>query len=285
MTVSGTGACSVSYTYDANNRLSTETKTSASPTESTIYSYDNNGNQTSKVTTINGVANSVTNTYNGFNQLVETATNGVATAAYSYNPSGLRINKTVGSATIRYDLDGANVALELSGSTVTATYIRGIDLIYSTIGGNIRYYLYNAHGDVVQLTNTSGGLVKSYNYDAFGVEKNIDANDTNLFRYCGEYFDLETNTYYLRARNYDPATGRFLSEDSYLGDTCDPLSLNLYTYCTNNPIMYIDPTGYWEETDSKYSTTVQIELLKLTLAWYLADSKEVKMTYITKLMH
>jgi RHS repeat-associated protein len=275
MSVTGTGACSVSYTYDANNRLSTEIKTSSNPTESTVYSYDNNGNQTSKVTTINGVATTVSNTYNGFNQLTG-STAGGATSVYSYDPSGLRINKTAGGTATRFILDGANVALELNGSTVTANYIRGINLIYSTISGAPKYYMYNAHGDVVQLTDTAGAVVKSYNYDAFGVEKNIDANDPNPFRYCGEYYDLSSGTYYLRARYYDPTTGRFLSEDSYLGDTNDPLSLNLYTYCLNNPVMYIDPTGYWEETDSKYSTTVQIELLKLTLAWYLADNKEVK---------
>jgi hypothetical protein len=47
----------------------------------------------------------------------------------------------------------------------------------------------------------------------------------------------------LRARYYDPATGRFIAEDSVTGKDKDPLSLNLYTYCSNNPIMYIDPSG------------------------------------------
>jgi hypothetical protein len=51
----------------------------------------------------------------------------------------------------------------------------------------------------------------------------------------------------LRARNYDPTTGRFLSEDSYLGKATDTLSLNLYTYCENDPVMYIDPSGHKPE--------------------------------------
>ena len=86
----------------------------------------------------------------------------------------------------------------------------------------------------------------------------------NPFRYCGEYLDSETNTYYLRARNYDPTIGRFLSEDTHwntanmvYGD--DPFSLsksayvpdinairqstNLYVYCGNNPVIYIDQNG------------------------------------------
>ena len=73
---------------------------------------------------------------------------------------------------------------------------------------------------------------------------NIDDSDTNAFRYCGEYYDKETATVYLRARYYNPTTGRFISRDSVTGDINDPLSLNLYTYCHNNPIFYLDPTGH-----------------------------------------
>lgn len=93
----------------------------------------------------------------------------------------------------------------------------------------------------------------SYTYGAFGVEKNISDSDTNAFRYCGEYFDSETGTIYLRARYYNPTTGRFISRDSYAGKNEDPLSLNRYTYCQNNPIFYFDPTGhnawtnFWDE--------------------------------------
>ena len=53
----------------------------------------------------------------------------------------------------------------------------------------------------------------------------------------------ETGTYYLRVRYYDPRIGRFLSEDSEHGNPTDPLSLNLYTYCWDNPLLYIDYTG------------------------------------------
>ena len=69
-------------------------------------------------------------------------------------------------------------------------------------------------------------------------------NDANAFRYCGEYFDSESGTIYLRARYYDPTIGRFISRDSFAGKLDDPLSLNLYTYCANNPVYYSDPTGH-----------------------------------------
>lgn len=67
---------------------------------------------------------------------------------------------------------------------------------------------------------------------------------------CGEYFDKETGTIYLRARYYDPTIGRFITVDSYLGKDNDPLSLNLYTYAHNNPINLFDPTGHNAKGDN-----------------------------------
>ncbi len=184
--------------------------------------------------------------YDGFNQLTKTTT-GDATVTYTYNGDGLRTSKTVNGNTISHIWDGDQIALELDGAGAVANkYVRGINLIYSEdgAGANKRYSLFNGHGDVTGLTDATGNVIKSYEYDAFGMEKNPDPNDTNVFRYCGEYFDKETGTIYLRARYYDPEIGRFISEDSYLGKDRDPLSLNLYTYCQNDPIQYYDPSGH-----------------------------------------
>lgn len=128
--------------------------------------------------------------------------------------------------------------------------MRGINLIAQkdSTGAYEHYYQYNYHGDVTELTDNIGSVVKSYKYDAFGNEENPDSLDNNPYRYTGEYFDEETGTIYLRARYYNPATGRFLNQDSYLGNSNDPLSLNLYTYAHNNPVMGVDPSGHWFET-------------------------------------
>ena len=76
-----------------------------------------------------------------------------------------------------------------------------------------QYHYINVHGDVVVLTNTSGNKTKSYSYNAFGVEYNEATLDDNPFRYCGEYYDKETKTIYLRARYYNAEQGRFTQED------------------------------------------------------------------------
>ena len=67
---------------------------------------------------------------------------------------------------------------------------------------------------MVQLTDASGTVTKSYDYDPYGVEMDADENDPNPYRYCGEYFDNESGCAYLRARYYDPSIGRFISVDA-----------------------------------------------------------------------
>ncbi|GAE90969.1 hypothetical protein JCM21531_4637 [Acetivibrio straminisolvens JCM 21531] len=111
-------------------------------------------------------------------------------------------------------------------------------------------------------------LRATYYYDAFGnieEEKYYDANGNltttpinNNIRYAGYQYDEETELYYLTARMYDPKIARFLQEDTYRGDPNDPLSLNLYTYVKNNPLVYYDPTGHWPEwLDKKFENAKQ----------------------------
>ena len=186
---------------------------------------------------------------------------------------GLRLTKTVDNEQIYYINDGDNVIAELYEDEVTAYYLRGLNLYGAFIGNDEYFYLYNAHGDVVNLTDTSGYIEHTYRYDVFGNEREPESSDNNPFRYCGEYYDGETGSYYLRARYYDPVIGRFTQQDSHwnnlnriYGDlplktnirgelwqpsvcVCVPQilavtqSMNLYGYGVNNPVLYIDPTG------------------------------------------
>ena len=111
-------------------------------------------------------------------------------------------------------------------------------------------YLYrkNLFGDVTEIYNEAGTLVGKYSYTAFGVcTVELDTSGIatkNPIRYRSYYYDDETELYYLKSRYYDPEVGRFITIDdiSYL----DPESingLNLYAYCGNNPVMFIDETG------------------------------------------
>ena len=295
MTATGTEEYETVYDYnDANGNytalLQKETKTveetssattanglAASPTElitnstadtgtkETVYSYDANGNQITKT----AESKTETNTYDGLNQLIG-FTDGETTASYKYNADGLRTSKTVDGKTINHIWDGnKQIVVDMDDSDwySAEVYVRGTNLLakFSKQSGNVKtnyqYYTQNAHGDVVNLTDAQGAITKSYKYDAFGVEQNIDDADSNVFRYCGEYYDSESGTIYLRARYYDPTIGRFISRDSVTGENTDPLSLNLYTYCHNNPIIGTDPSGHiprWLKNTLKVAAGVAV---------------------------
>ena len=117
------------------------------------------------------------------------------------------------------------------------------------------------------MTDSTGTVVKSYTYDAFGVEESIDSSDTNPFRYCGEYYDSEIEQIYLRARYYDPSLGRFTQQDPAMED-----GYNWYVYCSNNPVNFWDPWGlenivvaggaYDESSDNPYQYTFVDSALK-----------------------
>ena len=97
--------------------------------------------------------------------------------------------------------------------------------------------------NVVQLLDESGNVTKTYEYDSFGNEVKPEKKDENPYRYCGEYYDKETEEVYLRARYYEPGVGRFITRDTYTGESDEPLSLHLYTYCANDGVNYVDCDG------------------------------------------
>ena len=110
-------------------------------------------------------------------------------------------------------------------------------------------YRTDIQGNVIALLDSSGEVVVQYKYDAWGNQIVTGSNSTlgnlNPFRYRSYYYDTETGLYYLQTRYYDPEVGRFLNIDSL--DYADPETingLNLYAYCNNNPILYVDPTGH-----------------------------------------
>jgi len=94
----------------------------------------------------------------------------------------------------------------------------------------------------MQLLDDNGDVVRDYQYDPFGVQlQEEDGTDANPYRFCAEYFDVESGYVYLRARYYDSSTGRFISEDPAFD------GYNWYAYCGNNPVMRVDPSGlFWK---------------------------------------
>jgi len=238
------------FAFDVNNNRRLQ---QAPNTSDITYSYDAAGHLTGSEYDANGNLISdetKENEYDGFNQLIVTTVHASPSPdvelTYKYNVNGLRTEKTVDGVSTTYVLDGDNVVMELNSAyNQVRRYFRGFNLICTDtgVGEDKTYYNFNAHGDVTQLVNASETV--EYKYDSFGNQLGTPVpNDTNPFRYAGDAYDSETGYIYLRARYYDPVTSCFVSEDSYTGEIGDPLSLNLYAYCGNDPVNRVDPSGH-----------------------------------------
>lgn len=280
------GNKTTAYQYNKNDELlRTDTlHTDTEKNDVVIYKNDKNGNQLATVNRSeipaeakdtsyidvdvtlgdNQLNDNVVNHYNALNQLTETLTKNYK-VSFTYDAEGLRTGKTVNGEKTIYVWDGDQVVMELSkGGAVQKRYIRGNDLVYADKGENTEkmYYVTDMHGNVVQLLDESGNVTKTYEYDSFGNEVKPEKKDENPYRYCGEYYDKETEEVYLRARYYEPSVGRFITRDTYTGESDEPLSLHLYTYCANDGVNAWDPSGHCYVTKYAYAVNGKIKYIK-----------------------
>jgi len=93
------------------------------------------------------------------------------------------------------------------------------------------------------LTDSTGNISDSYFYDAFGSDIAKTGTTENDYLYTGEQFDAGLGNYYLRARYYDQWVGRFSQQDTWMGNSSDPVTLHKYLYANADPVSYVDPTG------------------------------------------
>ena len=196
------------------------------------------------VTAASSVA-TIENTYDVHNQLLRVVTGDGTVINNTYNAEGYRTGKDVGGEKTHYLYENDKVVLEVyENGSQRAWNIYGTNLLVRVADTEEYRYLYNGHADVTALITREGTIAATYYYDAFGNIQESTGNVDNSILYAGYQYDEETGLYYINARMYDPVTARFLQMDTYRGDPKDPLSLNLYTYCANNPIKYIDPSGH-----------------------------------------
>ena len=115
-------------------------------------------------------------------------------------------------------------------------------------GDDTQYYLYNKdiQGSTTSLVKEDGSADATYQYTDFG-ETIIHGDDQakNEVCYTGGIYDQSTGLYYLNAWYYNPEDGRFMTEDTYRGDTTKSETGHLYVYCANNPVNYVDPSGHF----------------------------------------
>lgn len=231
--------------YDNRNRLEAITD-HLDPAASVGYSYDGNGNQIGKDT----ATASTGFVYDARDKLasIEQTQAGVTTSLgqFRYDHQGLRIEKTTDSGTVGYVYDDQSVLTQFdeNGETL-AKYDYGAEQLLSLAHRDQgrQFYLFDALGSVSNLTRSDGSIQARYQYDAWGKLRKQSGDSWNSFAFTGHERDKESGLYYFKARFYDPDTGRFLSQDSYLGETDTPPSLHRYLYAYGNPGVYWDADG------------------------------------------
>ena len=180
--------------------------------------------------------------------------------SYTYDMAGVRSSKQVGDTTYSYTTLSGKVMRQAWGDNNALEFVyddssQPFAVIYKHgSAAELYYYLVNAQGDVAAILDSSGTMVASYNYDAWGsctVYNSSDAaiGDLNPLRYRGYYYDAETGFYYLQSRYYDPAICRFINADTFATtDANGFLSANMFAYCENNPVGNSDPNGEFLNT-------------------------------------
>lgn len=201
--------------------------------------YDNNGN----VQTITEGGNTTTYFWNARNQLVQISGPG-ANATFVYDGLGRREKKTINGAITEFLYDGLNPVQETNGAPVTANVLTGLGidefLVRTDTGTSASsFFLTDALGSAVALTNSSGALQTEYTYEPFGKNSFTGSTNSSSYQYTGREND-GTGLFYYRNRYYHPELARFISEDPIGFDGGD---FNLYPYVGDNPLLYIDPFG------------------------------------------
>ena len=242
------------YTYDNGNQLAS--------VNGQAYTYDANGSLTN-----NGAKTFV---YNEVNQLTQVKNSGGSViASFTYDDQGRRISSTVSGTTYQYHYSGDKVIYITDGNNNILnefSYDPQGNPATMAYNGATYYYHVDGHGNITALTDASGNTAAQYTYDAWGniLTQSGTVASTNPLRYSGYMYDGATGLYYLMARYYDPGVGRFITRDTFHGFENEPQSLNQYAYCHNNPVVYVDPSGYAGISNSALALGIDVAIVVIT---------------------
>ena len=184
-------------------------------------------------------------------------------AAYTYDPlDRLRTAADGAGGRVRFRYTGLTTAVAQWWDDVAGTVSRNVgngwtgERLLDWLPGatpDRRYYGENAHHDVTWLADNSGAVSKQLRYDSWGNPRSAVPSGYTPFRFQGSWYDPNSDLSWVVTRWYAPSLGRFVSEDTLLGNPARPDSRNLYAYAVGDPVGHWDPFGlddWWRECDA-----------------------------------
>ncbi len=203
---------------------------------SNAYVYDGEGNITAR----SGTRGNFTFSWDYENRLA--AVGGGLAASYRYDYDGRRTGKTVNGVSTAYLYASQQLLAESGAAGAAYLYGAGIDQPLAMLrNGQVSYYAVDGTDSVVALSNASGSIQNSYAWDLFGSSLAATETVTNPLGYTARVM-ADAGLHYYRARYYEPAVGRFASEDP-LQEVTPLAGGEIYGYVRNSPVMFSDPMG------------------------------------------
>jgi RHS repeat-associated protein len=180
------------------------------------------------------MSNSLAYVFDQANRLISLGTS----AEYSYDGSGLRTQKNVGGTVTAFtwNLAGGLPTILLEGQTAYVTGLGGLPVEQISSTGQVYFYHPDQLGSTRAITDSTGAVVQTYDYDSYGNPAGSSGTITNPFQYGGQYTDAESGLQYLQARYYDPSSQSFISRDP-------AVVLEPYSYAGGSPENLTDSTG------------------------------------------
>jgi RHS repeat-associated protein len=177
-----------------------------------------------------------------------TVTDGVTTIGFRYDGDGNRLAEIVNGTLTTHTLDvglGLPEVLVAYESAGTVWYLHLLGGVATDDGTAWTYSAADALGSVRQQLDSSGDVESVNSYRPFGSP--LEGDGGNPYGFTGEWLESAVGLLYLRARYYNPYLNRFINPDTIVSDFGYPASIHRYLYVFNNPVNFVDPSGYQAE--------------------------------------
>ncbi len=272
----GPDAATVDYGWDVDGSLTRIGARTLAVTDTQLtndgtftYTHDAAGRRTGRA----GAGVRETLRYDGLGRLAEVTRTGATPARVelAYDGRGL-LRRVVADGVGRTLLWDVSLPVPLlleeraDDGRLLARYVHGHGpAAVASEGGVARVLHRDALGHVRAVTDRAGAVVARHAYSAWGDVTTGATDASTRLRYGGEYYLPELGLYYLRARFYDPATGRFLTPDPRLASADAPSGFNPYLYAGGNPLRFNDPRGEWSFASVSVAVSIASTLVSIAL--------------------